>query len=48
MIVVTAINLDSIEVQVAKVRADVDLRVRHLMYSIAITATALIGIIRGL
>jgi methyl-accepting chemotaxis protein len=48
MIVVTAINLDSIEVQVAKVRADVDLRVRHLMYSIAITATALIGIIGAL
>ena len=48
MIVVTAVNLDSIEVQVAKVRADVDLRVRNLMYSIAITATALIGIIGAL
>ncbi|MBF4210197.1 methyl-accepting chemotaxis protein [Pseudomonas donghuensis] len=48
MIVVTAVNLDSIEVQVAKVRADVDLRVRNLMYSIAITATTLIGIIGAL
>ena len=45
MVVVTAINLDSIEVQVAKVRADVDLRVRSLMYSIAIIASVLVGMI---
>lgn len=48
MVVVTAINLDSIEVQVAKVRADVDLRVRSLMYSIAIIASVLVGMIGGL
>lgn len=48
MVVVTAINLDSIELQVAKVRADVDRRVRNLMYSIALIATALIGIIGAL
>lgn len=48
MVVVTAINLDSIEVQVAKVRADVERRIRSLMYSIAIIATVLIGIIWAL
>lgn len=45
MVVVTAINLDSIDVQVAKVRADVDARVHSLMYSIAIIACVLVGII---
>ena len=45
MVVVTAINLDSIDVQVAKVRADVDARVHSLMFSIAIIACVLVGII---
>lgn len=48
MVVITAINLDSIELQVAKVRSDVDRRVRNLMFSIALIATALIGIIGAL
>lgn len=48
MVVVTAINLDSIEVQVAKVRADVDARLHSLMYSIAIIACVLVGIIGAL
>jgi methyl-accepting chemotaxis protein len=45
MVVVTAINLDSIDVQVAKVRADVDARVHSLMFSIAIIACVLVSII---
>lgn len=45
MVVVTAINLDSIDVQVAKVRADVDARAHSLMFSIAIIACVLVGII---
>ncbi|MBD9586051.1 cache domain-containing protein [Pseudomonas sp. PDM03] len=45
MVVVTAINLDSIDVQVDKVRADVDARVHSLMFSIAIIACVLVGII---
>ena len=45
MVVVTAVNLDSIETQVANVRADVELRIHHLMLSIALIAGALIGII---
>lgn len=48
MVVITAISLDSIELQVAKVRGDVDRRVRNLMYSIALIVTALIGIIGAL
>lgn len=48
MVVVTAINLDSIEVQVAKVRAAVDQRISNLMYSIVLIAVALIGIIGAL
>ncbi|VVP80372.1 Methyl-accepting chemotaxis protein McpP [Pseudomonas fluorescens] len=48
MVVVTAINLDRIEVQVAEVRADVDARVHSLMYSIAIIASVLVGMIGAL
>ncbi|MBJ2180894.1 cache domain-containing protein [Pseudomonas veronii] len=48
MVVVTAVNLDSIETQVTNVRADVELRIHHLMLSIALIAGALIGIIGAL
>ncbi len=44
MVVVTAVNLDSIETQVAKVRADVEQRINNLTLSIALIAAALIGV----
>ncbi|MDF3163265.1 methyl-accepting chemotaxis protein [Pseudomonas proteolytica] len=48
MVVVTAINLDSIESQVAQVRAEIHQRVRSLVYGITVIALIALGIIGGL
>ncbi len=44
MVVVTAINLDSIESQVAKVRGEIHQRVRSLVYGITVIALVALGI----
>lgn len=45
MVVVTAVNLDSIETQVAQVRADIDRRVSSIVYGIIMVAVVLLAII---
>ena len=45
MVVVTAVNLDSIETQVAQVRADIDRRVSSIVYGIVMVAVVLLVII---
>uniref|UniRef100_UPI0030DD6133 methyl-accepting chemotaxis protein n=2 Tax=unclassified Pseudomonas TaxID=196821 RepID=UPI0030DD6133 len=45
MVVVTAVNLDSIEIQVAQVRADIDRRVSSIVYGIVIVAVVLLAVI---
>jgi methyl-accepting chemotaxis protein len=44
MVVVTAVNLDSIESQVAKVRGEIHQRVRSLVYGITVIALIALGI----